>query len=313
MKRSTAIRLTTAAFASISIPRVAHAASLTPIRVGVANDEDFAEGYYAKDRGFFENAGLDAQLTALSNGGALTAAVISGSLDVATTNTGSMAAAHAHGIPLVLLAPEGIYDNSKLTAALLVMKNSPIRNAKDLSGKAIAITTLHTLYHTAVRNWIDTNGGDSTAVQYVEIPLSVQVVAMREGRVDAVATVEPWISQAKADTRILGIPYDSIAKKFMISGWVTTRDWVKNNQATTRAFLSAIRKTADWANGNPSQIPAILSKNLHIPLEAIESIPRATMGTILDPSLLQPVIDVEYKYKLLPKSFAAAELFVGRG
>jgi NitT/TauT family transport system substrate-binding protein len=298
-----------AAAASAAAIRPARAATLTPIKVGVANDEDFAEGYYAKDRGFFQQAGLDAELISLSNGGALTAAVVSGGLDIATTNTGSMSTAHARGVPLLLLAPEGVYESTKTTAALLVLKSSPIQSAKDLSGKKVAITTLNTLYHVATRNWIDTNGGDSSQVQFIEIPLSIHLIALRDGRVDASAMVEPWVSPARAEARILGVPYDSIAKKFMISGWVTTQNYIDRNTATVRAFLSAIRKTADWANANPSQIAPILAKNLKIPLEDITGIPRATMGTVLDPALIQPVIDAEFRYKLLPKSFAATEMF----
>lgn len=313
MRRSQVMKLGTAALAYSALPTRSIAQTLTRINVGVSTDEDFAEAYYSRDKGFFAQAGLDANLLSLANGGALTAAVLSGSLDVATTNTGSMAAAHARNIPLVLIAPEGIYDDSKVTAALVVPKTSPIRTAKDLTGKRIAITTLHTLYHTALRNWIDKNGGNSYSVQYVEIPLPEQIGSMLTGRVDAVATVEPWISQAKAEVRVIGVPYGSIAKRFMISGWVTTPDWVSKNPATLKAFLSVVYRTAGWANQNPAEVPAILAKAFSIPVEKIESVPRATMGTKLDASLIQPVIDVEYKYKLLPKSFAAAELFYTKG
>lgn len=309
MKRSHALTLGAAALAACVRPARSAAAPLTTIKVGVSADEDFAEGYYAQDRGFYAQAGLDAQLLSLSNGGALTAAVISGSLDVATTNTGSMAAAHAHGIPLVLVAPEGVYDDSKLTAALVVPKSSPIRNAKDLTGKRIAVTTLHTLYHTCIRNWIDANGGNSYSVEYVEIPLSGQIPAMLAGRVDAVGTVEPWISQSQSLIRILGIPYASVAKRFMISGWVTTPNWASRNGETLKAFLAVMKRTAVWANANPDAVPPILAKAFGIPIQQILSVPRATMGTTLDPRLIQPVIDVEYKYKLIPERFSAAELF----
>jgi NitT/TauT family transport system substrate-binding protein len=309
LTRAQAIAASSAAAASVAAPTRVRSATLTPIKVGVANDEDFAEGYYAKDKGFFEQAGLDADLTSMANGGALTAAVVSGSLDIVTTNSGSMSTAHARGVPLVLLFPAGLYESAKTTAALMVMKNSPIQSAKDLTGKKVAMTTLNTLYHVSTRNWIDANGGDSSQVQFIEIPLSIHLIALRDGRVDAAAMVEPWVSPAKPEARMLGVPYDSIGKRFMIAGWVTTQDYITRNPATVKAFVSAIRKTADWANTHPAEIPPILARNLKVPLEQITSIPRATMGTALDPALIQPVIDAEYRYKLLPKSFSAAELF----
>jgi hypothetical protein len=36
--------------------------------------------------------------------------------------------------------------------------------------------------------------------------------------------------------------------------------------------------------------------------------PRATLGTTLDPRLLQPLIDRAVEYKAIPKSFDAREL-----
>jgi NitT/TauT family transport system substrate-binding protein len=298
-----------AAATTLVAPAVVRSATLIPINVGVANDEDFAEGYYAKDRGFFEQAGLDATLTSLSNGGALTAAVVSGSLDIVTTNTGSMSTAHARGVPLMLLFPAGLHDSAKTTAGMMVLKNSPIQSAKDLNGKKIAITTLNTLYHVSCRNWIDVNGGDSSQAQFIEIPLSLHLPALHDGRVDAAAMVEPWVTPAKAEARILGVPYDSIAKKFMIAGWVTTQDYITRNPAAVKAFVSAIRKTAEWANSHPLEIPPILARNLKVSLEQITGSPRATMGMALDPTLIQPVIDAEYRYKLIPKSFPAPEMF----
>jgi NitT/TauT family transport system substrate-binding protein len=282
---------------------------LPHIRIGAGLDEDFAEGFYGDEQGFFRQAGLDPDVTALANGGALTAAVLSGSLDVATTNTGSMAAAHARGIPLVLIAPQAIYSSASLTAAVLVMKDSPIRGARDLAGKKMGVTTLHTLYHTAIQNWIDASGGDSTAVGYVEIPLSVQLVALRSGRIDAIGSVEPWVSQAKAETRVIGKPYDSVAKEFLISGWVTTRAWVDANRDTCRRFVQAIARTAQWANRSPEATAQILARRFDIPPDVVATMQRTKMGTRLDPSLIQPVIDVAFKYKMLAQSFAAADLF----
>jgi NitT/TauT family transport system substrate-binding protein len=160
-----------------------------------------------------------------------------------------------------------------------------------------------------VQNWIDKNGGDSTSVQYLEIPLSAQLAALKAGRIDAAAMVEPWISHAKGDVTVLGKPYDSVADQFMISGWVTTKNWIHNNRPALEAFVATMRKTAEWANTNPKQTGPILSKYFKIPLSTIDAVPRTMMGITLDPKLIQPVIDMEYKYKLIPKTFAAAELF----
>ncbi len=307
MKRGTVLTLSTLAVASALVPRDGRAA--TPIRVGAGPDEDFAEGMYADDMQFFRQAGLNPAVTIMSSGAALSAAVLGGSLDVATTNMGSIANAHAHDVPLVLIAPGAIYSNTELTAALVVDKASAIHSAADLRGKTVAVSTLNTLYHTSVRNWIDKNGGDSTAVSFVEMPLSAQLAALQSQRVDALASVEPWLSQAKEDVRVLGDPYSSVASRFMISCWVTTKSWADNNRGTLATFLSVMRTTAVWANRNPKLTAPILAKYFKVPLPIVQSIPRTQMGIRLDPTLIQPVIDMEYRYKLIPKSFLATDLY----
>jgi NitT/TauT family transport system substrate-binding protein len=209
----------------------------------------------------------------------------------------------------VMIAPEAIYSNTELSAALVVGKDSPIRSAADLKGKTIAVSTLNTLFHTSVRNWIDKNGGSSPDVQFVEMPLSVHLPSLRSGRIDASASVEPWLSQMKGDVRVLGDPYSSVANRFMISCWVTSKTWRDTNRATLDTFRAVMRKTATWANRNPQLTPAILAKYFKVDLAVVQSIPRTQMGIQLDPKLLQPVIDMEYRYKLTAVQFPASDMF----
>jgi NitT/TauT family transport system substrate-binding protein len=309
MKRSNAIALAGIFCTYPALEGLARADAGTAIQVGASFDEDFAEGFFGKDSGLFERAGLDATVTGLSNGGSLTAAVMSGSLDVVTTNTGSMATAYAHGLPLVLIAPGANYSSAATTAGLLVLKNSPIHRAADLTGKKIAVTTLRTLYHTSVRNWIDQNGGDSQAVGYLELPLSTMLPALQGSRVDAIACVEPWVTHAKPFTRVLAKPYDSVASAFMISGWVTTKSWFDANRQTVRKFVDSVDVIAQWANKNPMATAQIMSKYFDVPVETVAAMQRTKMSTRMDPSLIQPVIDVLYKYQLIDRQFTASSLF----
>ena len=308
MNRSSALLFSSLACLYPALAGLAQAQTPTPIRVGASYDEDFAEGFFGKDSGLFARGGLAADVTGLQNGGALTAAVMSNALDVVTTNTGSMVTAFAHNLPLVLIAPGANYSSASMTAALLVLKNSPIRSAADLKGKSIAVTTLHTLYHTSVRNWIDKNGGDSDAAGYLELPLPTMLPALQAGRVDAIACVEPWVTQAKPFTSVLAKPYDSVASAFMISGWVTTKPWFDANRDTVRKFVHSIAAIADWANKNPLTTAQIMAKYFSIPVETVAAMQRTRMSTDLDPALIQPVIDVLFKYKLVDRQFSAGDM-----
>ncbi len=82
-----------AAAASVAMARPARAATPVTVRIGVQPVESAGQAFYGKDLGWFDQAGLDVQITPLSNGGALVAAVIAGSLDIGLSAVGPIAQA----------------------------------------------------------------------------------------------------------------------------------------------------------------------------------------------------------------------------
>jgi NitT/TauT family transport system substrate-binding protein len=307
MKRAHAIALVAAVAAS---PARSARAQDTPLRVGVGPVESYAEGWYAVEMGFFKQAGLDVTPTSVPGGGGpLTMAVVSGALDISISNTAAMAAAHARGLPLVLLFPGAVYSSNSPVSVLAVASDSPIRTAKNLTGKTIALTTVGDLQQASVETWLDKNGGGAKSVSYIEMPVATMGGALQAKRVDAVFLVEPFVTQLRAETRILATPYDSIAKQLQISGWVANANWLRGNGATAARFVAVMRQTADWANRNRPAAGEILAKVTKIPIEVVAAMNRLSYGLALDAALIQPVIDASAHYGFLPRSFPAAELF----
>jgi NitT/TauT family transport system substrate-binding protein len=308
MNRLTALTLTATALAGTNLSPLG-AQALAKIRVGVGTVESYSEGSYAAELGYYKPAGLDAEINTLINGGAITAGVVSGAIDVGTTNTGSMSLAHLHGFPIYLIAPGGYYSSSSPTTVLVVAKDSPIQTARDLNGKTIGVTTLNDLQQVAIMKWIDDNGGDAKSIKYVEIHNGSLVPSLLAGRSDATALLEPQLTDARDKIRVLGNAYDSIGKTFMISGWIANKTWYDRNPATAQKFVAAMMRTADWANKHQREAAAVLSKLSGIPLETVSKMNRSTFGTSLDPTVIQPAIDAMTKYGALPRSFPIAELF----
>ena len=310
MKRSFALLLTGAAAFAGTLP--ARAQTAPKIRVGVGAVESYSQGSYAQEMGFYRQAGLDADVQTLVNGGAITAAVIGGSLDLGTTNGGSMANAYVRGLPIYCVAPSGLYTSASPTTQLIVAKDGPIQSAKDLNGKRIAVTTLRDLQQAAIMKWIDDNGGDSRSCSFVEIPNAELVASIVAKRIDASALLEPQLTEQKDRVRVLSSPYDSLAKLLLISGWITTKSFFEKNLATVQKFIAVMRQTADWANKNPRASAEVLAKLSKIPLETVLKMNHNIYGTTLDPALIQPTIDASAKYGFLPRTFSATELFAPR-
>lgn len=297
------------AAAATGLPRVGAAQGLVPLRLAEAIGWTLGEGYFAEKGGFFTQAGLDVTITNLANGGAITAAVVGGAVDVAMTNVGSMASAYSHGLPLALIAPGiAVAGDARPTTAVCVLTASPIRTPRDLAGKTLCVSTLHDLQQAAVMNWLAKTGADPSATNYVEIPVSAQVTALRAGRVDAAALTEPWLAQARPEVRLLGAPYASLGKEILISGFIARRDWIAANGPTVQKFVTAVRATARWGNTHEQAMLTMLEDLSQIEHGLTSRMGRPILGESLNPSMIQPIIDVTAHYGYLDHDFPASEL-----
>jgi NitT/TauT family transport system substrate-binding protein len=208
-----------------------------------------------------------------------------------------------------MIAPGGLYTTAAPTTVLAVAKNSPLRDGKELNGKTVALSTLKDLQQASVMKWLDANGGDSSTLRFLEMPVPEMAPALTAGRIDAATLLEPSLTYAKNDVRVLGKCYDAIAKTLMITSHFGAADWLAKNAAPAHAFASVLRQTATWANGNPGDAAAILARITKIPPEIVAQMHRVSFAETLDVATMQPVIDATAQYKFLPRSFPVAEMF----
>jgi NitT/TauT family transport system substrate-binding protein len=290
----------------------AQPAPLLKLRLATIPSDIGAEVYYAKDMGFFAKAGLDVEITPITNGAAISSAVASGAIDIGYATGTNVALAHEKGLPFTIIAPANLHVGSAPTAGLLaVTRDSTIQSGKDLSGKTIAVTGLTGIAYFAARAWIDRTGGDSKSVHYIELPLSEMTTAVHEGRV-ATATMDvlgdPLIGKPEDTLRLLANSFNAVAPNFLPSMWVATIPWVAAHPVETKAFIGAMRETAVWANGHHRESAAILTAYAKIPPETLQAATRVTYATVLTAQSIQPNIDVAAKYGFLQATFPARDL-----
>jgi NitT/TauT family transport system substrate-binding protein len=298
------------ALAVRGLPAPAQSRALLPINVGISNIESYGEALYALAQDFFKAGGLDAKPVTLAGGGApMTLAVISGALDAAVANIGSIASAHVHGLGIYLIAPCGLYASAIPTSVLAVLKGSAIRNARDLEGKTVGVTSLRDLQQASLMQWLDANGASAKNVTVVEISTPQMLVALSSNRIAAGMVVEPALTSFMNDIRILALPYDSVASSLLISGWIVNKGWYDANADAAGRLLSVIRTTARWANHNQAATGAILAEHTQIPPELVASMRRVTYAEERKFATIQPVIDVMAKYGFVSQTFRAADLF----
>ena len=291
------------------LPRAARAQE-APIRIGALLIDNTAEVFFAQDQGFWKAAGLNVEITTFQSGSAAASALASGAIDISIADAVSMAAAHAHGIPLVYLAPATIYTPMQPAYALLVPISSPIKTAKDMSAKTISVNAIKNIVQIPTEAWIDNNGGDSKSIKFVELPFPAMSAAILDGRVDIGSVSEPFITGGvdSGKLRMISVADKNLAKSFMFSGWCSTQDWAAKNPALVAKFIAVMSQTAKWSNANKTQSSQILVKVSKMPAEIAGKMIRSYYGEKLDPSLLQPVIDASAKYGVIAKTFPATEV-----
>lgn len=290
--------------------RSADAQAPPRIRVATVPIDQGAQPFYAAELGLFAKHGLDADVQALTNGNDIISAIVGGAIEVGNSNVMTVAAGHVRGLPMQLLGEAGMYNAQVPTAYLLVTKSSPVREPKDLNGATIGVNGLRSITQISVENWLDASGGDAKTLKFVDMPFTAMEPVLVSGHVDAILLPEPvaTFDLARGNTRIFARPFDAIARRFAIGGWVAKADWIAANPVVARAFNDAMRETAVWANDpeNHGRSAAILLDYTKVEVGKAN---RVLYGEHLLAGDIQPEIDVAARYGLLPAAVAAVEMF----
>ncbi|HLL27142.1 MAG TPA: ABC transporter substrate-binding protein [Xanthobacteraceae bacterium] len=148
-------------------------------------------------------------------------------------------------------------------SALVVQKDSGLNTAADFRGKKVATPQLGNTQDVAARVWlaggglhITLTGGDA---QVIPTANPDQLVLFKQKFVDAVWTVEPWVSrlELEADGKVL--VDDSSAITTIL---VARADVLAANRELVRKFVAAHLELTDWIKNNPAEAQRIAKEEL---------------------------------------------------
>ena len=280
-------------------------------KLGYMKIVDNASLFMGMEKGFFKREGLELELVPMVGGAAIAPAVASGDLQIGWTNVISLYQAHVEGFDFKFIS--GGATNVKETNdthAIQVLKDSPIRKAKDLEGKTLAVNTLNNIVHLMAMAWLDKNGADPAKVKYVEIPFPQMEAALVAKRVDAVSAHEPFVtaSTGRGVTRVLAHNWGEVAPKFLIASWFASNKWVQKNKDAARAFIRATNGAIDAINADISGTRALIVKWTGLGADLAKKVALPVFEKGISEKEIQVTIELTHKYKLLPKAFKAREV-----
>ena len=280
-------------------------------KLGYMRIVDCSPMFMAMEKGFFKAEGLELETAPMAGGAVIVQGVTSGDLQFGWTNVISLYQAHVEGFDFKFIAGGAINARgSNETHAIVVGVKSPIKVAKDLEGKTVAVNTLNNIVHLLAMAWIDKYGGNSSKVKFVEIPFPQMEPALVAGKVDAISVQEPFAAVAarRPETRVLSNPWGDVLPRFLIASWFASEKWLQKNRAVAQSFVRALNRGIDatvadkdgaraamikWAGLNPD-----FAGKIGIPLFE-KNIPEKD---------LQVTIDLSYKYKMISKPIKARDV-----
>ncbi len=301
LTRRQAFATTAALFGAAVVRGRARADDLVSIRVGTVASDPGMQPMYAVDQGFFKDAGLDAGLTILGNASNIVAAIASGSLDVGQTSVSPVALARQHGIPIRFIAAAGYYAGGVGNTIMMVAKSSSIASGADLNGKTIAIGILKDLTQFEASTWIDKTGGDAKTVRFIEAKYSEMPAVLDQGRADAAVLLEPYVTEAKASSKVIANLSDTMGGPYMVAGWVSSEDWIRRNPDLVRRYVTVMQRAAVWANAHAKESAEVLVRYAKISPDVAAAMHRLRYaeGSTIDPVTVQRPIDLLVKYGAL--------------
>jgi NitT/TauT family transport system substrate-binding protein len=283
----------------------------TPIVVALSHTIDATPLYYALRQGLFEKAGLSVTLNAMASGGLATVAVVGGSAQVGLANTLSDTTAHEKNIPLLMIAGAGLYDAAAPLARIFVASDSPIRTAKDLENRVVAVSGLHDLLVLSVKAWLAQGGVDPANVHFVEIAQAAMLPALEQKRVDAIANFEPFATavETSGHARTLAAPYTAIARQFLVTAWFVHGPWAAAHRDVALRFAQVIHQATLYSNAHIQEmVPIVASYTGMTPEVAAQALRTQKRAASLNPAQIQPVIDAAAKFHEMSAAFPARDV-----
>lgn len=291
-------------------PVRATAQSTDLVRVGVAPNDDSMPILYAAQSGMFKRAGLNVDLQQLSGGAVVGAALAGGSLEIGKATTASVIAGFAKGLPFTVIGGISYYSADSPGVALIVPTDSDVRSPRDLTGRTLGAVTLQDLGTLATYAWLDQHGVDWKTLKFVELPQSTALAAMESNRIVGMPVYEPVFSAdvATGKVRILGYPFDAISRHFAEDVLFANVNWANSHRDLVARFLRVVRDASVYVSGHEAQMIPILAQLSGADPATLARLHHPGRGVAIGPSDLQPVIDINAKYNIIPRTFPAQDL-----
>lgn len=287
----------------------ADAKGVRTVKIGLIPSMTVSSLYLGIKKGFFEEVKLEIEPILGTGGAAELPKLMTNQIQVAYGGVIALMLAQQQGLPVKAVANGGLTVEpgkpvpDRVNGVLFVAKDSGIKSAKDLSGKTVAVNALKNLEEVLTRNSIDRAGGNSSKVNFIEMPTSGMLPALDAGRIDAALVFEPTTTIARAQG------FEALLRPFVsldhpasnISVWFTSEQLLEQDPKLIADFQKGMNKSLAYARTHPDEARAIVDEYTDISPELIDRATLPYWATEVNVASITEIADLAVKYKVLSK------------
>lgn len=270
----------------------------------------FASVPAAMQNGIAAEYGIGVELQPAENAPAMLAQVISGAIPIGAVNGFFSVPASIEGADVRIIGE--ILRGTKGTQTVEVLDDS-IKSPKDLEGKRVGVVGLLSGHQARIETAVNADGGDSSKVEFVNLPWAEMVPNLQNDQVDAISVTSVFQDAARdLGTRsVIDLAIEpGLWPEFPDAQWLANGAWVDANPNTVAAFQCAVViKGAELANGDQNAYEEAL-RFFDYTDEGIANDIHPNLPADNDPEVVQIIPEMMHELGWIDEEFDVADITV---
>lgn len=216
--------------------------------------------WIARDKGFFEQEGIDGEPTYIRGGTTVVQATLGGNTQIGYAGAPPVLSAIARGAPLVIVG----VPNNKLD--YVIVSRRPVKQPSELNGKKFAISSFGSSSEFAARLGLEKVGADPGTVTMVQVGGSPErIIALKTGAVDAtiLSATEFVEGSAFGFHTVLDLSKSDIDYPFNV--FFTLRSFAAEKRAAVLATLKGFIRGVRFLREDREESLKVVAKRLRNP------------------------------------------------
>jgi NitT/TauT family transport system substrate-binding protein len=266
MKNLVQLALALASAVAITLSPIAGSYAFAARKLTIAHSTWIGYGalYIAKEKGFFEKAGLDVDLKIIEASSDALAAMQGGQIDVVASTVDNFSLFAGNGANLSLLMT---LDESAGGDGIVAKKD--IATVADLKGRTVGVQK-GSVSQFLLSQVLDQAGLTINDIKAIDMKSGDAGAAFVAGSIDAAVTWQPWLGKAAANDSGQVLIDTKSMPGLIVDALATRSDFAKEHNADFKAFVKAYFEGVDFMKKDPEAANDIIARNLKMSKETFE-------------------------------------------